>query len=154
MIRNSILLMLAAVSLLSACKKEERTKEELLLGTHWRRTADQRVVVTAGGPPVATNTTINCSGNDCSCDDYIVFTPDHQLENNTNGTTCASQLTTRSGKWCVDQKDQTLIAWALTGYNGYWAFTIEELSSSTLKVSHQIVTGTTVSTFRTTFTAQ
>ncbi|MBD2713744.1 hypothetical protein KBK19_01705 [Microvirga sp. STR05] len=146
--------MLSALSVLSACKKEERTKEELLQATHWKRTADQRVDVSSGGTPVVTNSTVNCTTGDCSCDDYVVFMPDSKLEKNQGAIVCPNQPAPQNGKWYIDQKDQTLIASELTGYSGYWAFAIEELSTSKLVVSHQIVNGSTVSTFRTTFSAQ
>ncbi|GAB2859099.1 hypothetical protein GCM10027044_19080 [Hymenobacter ruber] len=143
--------------MLSACKKEDtRTKEELLQASHWKVTAEQRVDVVAGGTPVITNSPSRCSTpNSCYCDDYIAFLPNHQLDRNEGALQCTYYGSAAgSGKWYIDQKDQTLVASYLTGYQGYWAFKIEELSANTLKVSNQIVNGTTVSTFYTTFKAE
>ena len=146
--------MLAALSTLSACKKEDmRTKEELLQATHWKTEEVQTVDVTAGGTPVVTTTQVACSSG-CSCDDYIAFLPGHQLDRNDGAILCSSPSNAGRGNWYIDEKDQTLIASNLIGRHGYYAFAIEELTAKRLRVSRQLVQGTNVSTYRVTFSAQ
>jgi hypothetical protein len=112
-----LLLMMAAVISLQACKKDDRTRTELLTSTScWSLT--KREVYNASTTQWVENALQNCEKDDC-----YAFTVDGTYTKNEGTTKCTPAQTT-SGTWTFND-DETLTR---TEGSAFFTFTIKELT--------------------------
>jgi hypothetical protein len=128
-IRYSFIAAIAAVSF-SSCKKDEKTKMELITEGNWKLISDQEIIGTGEWQEYIT------SYEACERDNYLKFSSNNIVEANEGATQCdAGDPPSTSGPWSFVNGETQI---NIYGYVG----NLDELSASRMTISTTETVGT------------